>query len=743
MRNKDYLKKSWICLFVGLLLFGSCDQEMDKYYDIPKSLTGNAMEILEERGNYTHFLNAVERIGYTDVISGRGIVTVLAPTDQAFEKWLADNNYSSVQDVPEAELNKLITFHLIYYSFNKESFANFRPEGASNENSSTASTAGLYYKFRTRSKDPISQVLDNTVSPGQDQVIRNIYHYDRFVPVLSTYLFETKGIDAAYNYEYFYPDNTWSAEQAGDFEISNASVIDYAIVADNGYVYTIDKMLEPLETIYTELENNSNYSDFLKIYERFTGFELDNEATQNYGNGEDLYLRGFLAGLPQIAWEWPTNYYYELAVLSRKTYNIFAPDNNSLQVFFNEFWADYYDSFDKVPYTPLRFLLENHFAEEVDIVFPEEIKKGKILTNFGTTIDFDPENTDLRRLCANGTLYGLNNVMKPRMFESVTAPMFQNPNYNYFLLLIDNAYNLISALTSENTEFSLFLPTNQTVLKTSISGSGLSYANQNPNLYGGEEIQMEGDDGPVSIGLGTKNSLTSNHIGSRLVSSVGNYKVFETLSSFQYLLLDEETDKVYSSEIYNLYPGRAPTATPIYNAYNGVTYSLDGTADEEQMMLLADNSLFKNVMVQGTPSQFQQMRVQYNRAQFTSSPFFGFMMGNRFIALVVENDVLTERAGEFPTNNAAGLDNALKYYFIDVNTSNLGGYPFPGSGIEGEVQTFCVNSKGERAKLTIIDTGTEIQFKDVKGNIVKATNLFPNIYADGAAYLIDGLLEFE
>lgn len=33
-------------------------------------------------------------------------------------------------------------------------------------------------------------------------------------------------------------------------------------LADNGYVYLVDRVLKPLETIYAELASNEDYSDF-------------------------------------------------------------------------------------------------------------------------------------------------------------------------------------------------------------------------------------------------------------------------------------------------------------------------------------------------------------------------------------------------------------------------------------------------------------------------------------------------
>ena len=45
--------------------------------------------------------------------------------------------------------------------------------------------------------------------------------------------------------------------------------------------------------------------------------------------------------------------------------------------------------------------------------------------------------------------------------------------------------------------------------------------------------------------------------------------------------------------------------------------------------------------------------------------------------------------------------------------------------------------------LTLINTGTELQIRDKMGRTAKVIGIYPHIYADGAAYLIDGTLKFE
>ena len=40
---------------------------------------------------------------------------------------------------------------------------------------------------------------------------------------------------------------------------------EYQIITNNGYIYNVDRVLEPLETIYDVLKKKSDYSDFLNF----------------------------------------------------------------------------------------------------------------------------------------------------------------------------------------------------------------------------------------------------------------------------------------------------------------------------------------------------------------------------------------------------------------------------------------------------------------------------------------------
>ena len=725
----------------GIILLNSCQNELDKYYEIPDWLKGNAYELLESKGNYTQFLKAVELAGFKDVISGKGIITVMAPSDEAFKVYLNENSYNSLSDIPIAELKKLVGFHLVYYSFDKNKLSNYRPEGINAQNTDYTD-AGLYYKFRTKSTSAIETYIDNTV-PADSVSNKMVYHKEFFLPVFSSYLFDTKQINAAANYGYFYPNTNWDGNNGG-FCVANANIVEYELITDNGYVYTLNKVLQPLETIHKELEANANFSLFKVLYDKFSDFQYNPQLSRDYGNGEDLYLFNHI-DLPKIASEWSYNGegslpdYADLAQLSKLSNNLFAPSNEALNNFFDRFWSKYYTSITNVNFLPVKYLLDNHVYEG-DIVFPEEIEKGKITSKYGNVIQFNTADVSLKKICANGTLYGLNALTIPKMFEGITAPAFQNPAYRMFLHMMDQS-QMVQPLMSENVNFNIFLPADNIIEgNTSIEGHRMDYRNYNPNKFGEQSIMIEGDgDEPwVYMKTSLMESVVKNHIVTKLMATVGNKKIYKTMNSYQYLLVEDD-NKVFSSSIFNNYPDKPQSFMLNAQTYNGTAYDLTGI---DEIALIQDYSLFKEQISKNPPPEYEYFKQMVGTAQFnTTIPPFNFMQGERFIALVPDNDVIVKYFSEIPLDPKE-MAKYLKYYFVKVGGSSLSDYPFPGAGIEGDLVTFKPTDNGF-AKLKLVDKGDKLQIIDGKGNVINIVGEFPRIYNDGAVYKIDRLLEVQ
>jgi uncharacterized surface protein with fasciclin (FAS1) repeats len=521
-------------------------KELISHYERPDWLKGNSWEVLVDRGEFTLFLEGVERAGFKEVLDGKTIATIFAPSDEAFQRYLAKNNWSSVAQVPLQELKKLIGYHLVYYAYSKDMLANYQPNGSE---AREPNRAGLYYKHRTRSSDSISLELDQIT--GRQ---RKVFNKDRFLPMLSQTHFQTKGIDAAGNYEYFFGSGTWKGSDG--FNVGNAGVTEYAIPTDNGYVYIVDEVLKPLKTLYATLEEYPEYSDFLAIYDRYRTFTYDEETSRDYGMAGDSLFNVSHGSLPSIASEWTTFglpdavAYFDLAGLTYRGFNVFAPDNQALQGFFDAYMAEHYTSLDQVDLLPLLLLMYNHVYTG-NIVFPSEIGKNPdIKATFGTPIVFDP-NTDVQQkaIASNGAFYGLDRVLVPDMFNSVTGAAFRNPKYRMFMYMLFKS-GLYETLASREIDFTLFVPSNEVLFDTYIGDSQLFWTDGNPRVFGDEEILVQNAEGVlIPLSENQMENFISDHIIYDRISSLQEKKVYRTRNPYSYIYVID--GKVYSTSAYN------------------------------------------------------------------------------------------------------------------------------------------------------------------------------------------------
>lgn len=131
MKNATFLQKMLWLLCLPLILL-SCEDKMDEHYEVPDWVADNAWEVLSsgEHGNYSIFLRGLEISGYKQMLEGKSILTIMAPDDTAFQAYLNEKGYVSIEVVPVNEVKKLIGYHVLYYSYTKENLVNFRPVGS-------------------------------------------------------------------------------------------------------------------------------------------------------------------------------------------------------------------------------------------------------------------------------------------------------------------------------------------------------------------------------------------------------------------------------------------------------------------------------------------------------------------------------------------------------------------------------------------------------------------------------------
>lgn len=752
------------CFLMAAVFVVSCQESVgdSDHYKVPSWLKGNAYEVLQKEGNHSLFLKAIELTGYRDIVDGKSILTVMAPNDDAFRSFLQESGFSSVEEMNSAQpaqLKKTIGFHLMYYAYDWDKLVNFRPnegDGATTEQKEL--NAGLWYKHRTHSQDEMEQIrgrlysVDTTVT---------VYHYERFLPVLSNRLFSTKGIDAKANYEYFYPNSQWSVSGDG-FQVSNASVTDQsAVITDNGYLYHVNQVVKPLETIYKTLKQNPNYSKYIELYDQYA--ELTEAATETSEKVGKVVYTVTHGVLPNIAMEWPATSYLAMSTLERLGYSIFAPSNQAIDRFFTNYWtADGgYKSLSDLDPLVLQYFIMQSFAPSNEPVFPEEIRNGSVETAFGTPININPDDVDDRLFCENGVVYGMNDMEAPAIFSAVVGPAFKDTTYQCYLYTLDRS-DLVLSLASDKSQFVTLIPSNKQYnqnepamrLNTTSAGRQL-------------EVYSDVDANYATMGQGQARDIVNMHTAPNVSAlSQSGTLVVETNIAFNYWFVHD--GQITTNARFNEQLNPAYAGTP-FVAFHEITNNgqswANGRAyayDADDLFVQASGDGMERLLALGNDKNyeyylFSQLLQKAGLADTKNAVMPSLAsLGNRLVAFVPTNDAIKENLAKIPgadrlTIEADGtmsgtptntqkteLANYLRNYFVSSMMNTFTSYPYPGSSFSGQFLTMGGGDLQVTSKaggITVCLAG------DTAVSVSQKYFGLPFAFGDGCLQFIDGILE--
>jgi uncharacterized surface protein with fasciclin (FAS1) repeats len=101
-------------LFLFFFTFSiSCKKGFDEYYEDKSPKGGFLFTKIKADPNFSVFASGLERADLVQFISEGGLYTVFAPTNDAFSKFLSNNGYASIDDVPMDRLFKILSFHIV------------------------------------------------------------------------------------------------------------------------------------------------------------------------------------------------------------------------------------------------------------------------------------------------------------------------------------------------------------------------------------------------------------------------------------------------------------------------------------------------------------------------------------------------------------------------------------------------------------------------------------------------------
>jgi hypothetical protein len=436
-----------------MLLQVGCQPD-EEYFERPDDLEGDIYTQLESMGDFDYYLACLDKTDYAAALAAGGSWTVFVPDDSAFVEWMDENGYGSFDDVPDNLIQNIVEYSIITSAY--------------------STTTLTYYKngwYEGNAFARYTQYSDSIVEYSSDD-----YSYSA-EPGLTYKVDESGGdmkcttyfLDSYFQYSTHYleySDYSFIFEGEDDFRgeddmrVFDAEVTDIGVIAENGLIYVLDKVIEPKQNMYQWLCHNeeaSNYSIFKGLLDRFGYFKykyIDEDTN------DSIYYLDFLEGASSnyLAFD-PNDESYPYLVASINydwvfTTGITMPTNDALTNYLTSdcVLGTYYDSYDDMPLDVLGTFVNMNFFQYFWSLCPSNY--SEIFTVGLDEVNISDADVEGKYYCSNGLLLGVNTVYESSSFSTVVGPLLLDEDYSIFYDAVQEL-GIDAALESEGVEYSI------------------------------------------------------------------------------------------------------------------------------------------------------------------------------------------------------------------------------------------------------------------------------------------------
>lgn len=704
--------KAKVLIVLSLLILCSCRKDIEDYDKAPKWLKGNAWKLLESRGDCSLFLKAAELTGYKNLLDGAGLCTVFAPVDEAFNAWITEKGYGSVEEACQThpqEMKILIAYHLVEQSFSRTQLLNFQMSEI--ETPGTVGTSpGLCFKYKSYAKEQVTEEYDQALKQNV-----KVYHREKYLPVVSTKMFETKEVNGEATYKDFFPQVNWKGD-VDQLYVGNASMIESGLPTDNGYVYILDRMESPLRTLHTALQDpedkfvednvdhtSVNFSTFFNMMERFKNYYYDQATSEKYAApGEKYYFlyhnaaprsRDKGVDLPELASEWC---YHGQEDSKRASYNRYLSDNYNCFAFTNKAFENFalknlplsfQQDISQIPDITLYHLLLAHACDQQQILLPEEIVRKGISGQNGEEWKLGEQDMIYKEFCANGILYGIDSVFTPMVFNVITKPLFTSDKYSFVANMFQSSNEFVTIVDDEPEHYTLFIQSDDYLESL---GFRINY---HDDAFGDEKVEYK------SSGSDFKEYASSDHIQRHIIYGYLEQEDFKgpayyaSKLPFNYIYV--HNDSIFGGNGNGF---EVEEATDV-RSINGITWQLNGKLDESTQDL--PNTI--NSSAEYLQFASKLMVAGLLKLDNNSKPSMDFLTsGERYMVFVPDDNALGLLPSEVITReDSTALADYLRYCFVPVRGNELSDYILPGFGEQGKMQMLSFRIQKSTAAGTV------------------------------------------
>lgn len=459
---------------LAVLFFTSCSDRFENIekYQRPDRLQGKIYTIINNEESMSIFAQFMVDVGYDKIVDKTGTYAAFVPSDSVMKIYLMDKYGTFEPSEIDAKVKgDIVKYHILQMPWSKEQLQSLNSRGWINltDVSNNKPTAfkrktllrepNKTYKIQRflSGDDPYDVIVpDNTAST----TTRTVYtSAPKYAPIFFDGFMDAKDLTSS-DYSFYFN----RPYEKGEVYIANAKIKGKELFAENGFVYAIDQVVEPLKNAEELLENGS-YSKFLQLIHNNSVFRYNQQATlaqEGASEGaevEELYNLLYTT--------FPINIHSELVGNSSATveshHGLFAPTDEAMDKFHNTYLKSWGNSWNSVPRSIQNLFVNAHMATEA--VYEKDLNDGfyNAIGDVVTENDMEIEEVSYG---SNSTFIGLKSAIVPKFLSNVAAPLILDPNYNLMFYSFIQT-ELMFALKDPSTEFSLFIASNQSLAQDS------------------------------------------------------------------------------------------------------------------------------------------------------------------------------------------------------------------------------------------------------------------------------------
>ncbi len=712
------MKYQFISLLIAILvIFNSCEDPHERFKS-PEWLKGDNINTLIENGNCNHFLELMDKADYRTSIENQ-LFTLFVPSDSAFEVYMKKVGIDSIGELSEKEAGELFGLHILInprtrdqllYEYEWDQLET--PEGE---------YGSLFFRKQTYSTPKEYDEIAKYDPANLGDTLK-IFSDNAFIPFFTTeYFTDYYGDPNGSDYLFMYPGSSWSGTQWNDAMVTEAEVR-----TSSGFIYYIDRVVEPYPTIDKYLhDHQDSYGIFYDLTQRFASYT--SLGVNEYD--ERIYDKSYNQIL-DLADENGPGSVDNAPSLALYLFTAYVPNDDVLQNYLNNTILQYYSSIDSVPELYWVYLLQSHLSDRINI--KSRIEKG--FKNFyGDIIDIDvSKDINPGIMCNNGIIYPMNRIIEPNVFTCVPGPILYNKNYSTFLYAINHA-GLLNALSNANSHVTLFAPSNDQLYQYGIRSNKQDDGSIIIMTKGSDGIFREMKDEDIYLfvqdhfckgeysdlsGEGFIKMVSGNYIyyNNNLIYSGGNF-------------IDGDNNNIDEKTI---------------NDKNGVLYYIDNVIKKPYnvaQMLLDDpeysnftDLLFQAELIDSLQDKYEE-NVQYPRIIFMSE-------SDQWTVFAPNNQAINDAqsAGIIPSDQEE-LKSFLQYHFIRDYCV------FDDGKLSGSLPTHRYTIDGERiiySNLAVTNSVNNLQVQDNSGQIITISHANANTLAEYAViHKITNCVQYE